>query len=132
MVLVDTSVWIEYFKTNPRIQLLDLDVLIMERRVAICRPVYSEVCSGQMNSTTSSLVHSAFLSMPAVDVDWNDFAFWTQLADWAQAAYKNRIPACGLVDRMIVFCAKTAEIPLWTLDSKLAKLAAFVGVSSHP
>lgn len=51
MVLVDTSVWIEFFKKNSKHSLEFLDYLLLDQRVAKCMMVFTEVLSAQMTES---------------------------------------------------------------------------------
>ena len=125
MVVVDTSVWVEYFKSKPSIDTQALDRLILEAEVSICLAIYAEIFSGQMTAAAKVELRSLFVVMNFFDLDWNKKEIWQSLGDLADSAFQNRIPACGLVDRMIVQVCKTHKLTLWTLDTKLKSLSHF-------
>jgi len=129
MVLVDTSIWIEFFRAKPTVFLPSLDLLILEREIATCLVIYAEICSGQMKKGVKSLVSSAFQSMYFIDEDWSMRSARDMISDMAQKAYQENIPACGIVDRMIVLSAKKNNLPLWSLDQKMIQLAKSQGVT---
>jgi predicted nucleic acid-binding protein len=130
MVMVDTSVWIEYFKSKSRIDGDMLDAFILEDEVSTCLPIYAEVLSGQMNSQTRATVEDVFKVMKVYGMDLNQIQSWKTLSKIAHTAFSNRIPPCGLIDRMIVNVCKENNVKLWTLDNKLKALANFVGVAN--
>jgi len=129
MVMVDTSVWIEYFKSRPRIDTHKLDALILEVQVSTCLPIYAEVLSGQMNAQTRIIVEEIFKAMNVYNLDWNQMDLWEKLSEMARRAFSNRIPPCGLVDRMILGVCKEYDLQLWTIDKKLKTLGEFVDVA---
>ncbi len=74
LVLPDTSVWIEFHRPRPSINLAPLQWLLEERRAATCRPVVAEILSGTMSSKVRSLVTAGMVALVSVDPDWNDEA----------------------------------------------------------
>jgi predicted nucleic acid-binding protein len=128
MVLVDTSIWIEFFNLNPEIDLKNLQYLILEQQVVTCNAIYAELSSGHMSQTTNTLFADAFHSMPKVDRNWNDFTVWEELGMMEQTAQKHGELNCSLIDRMIVLCAREAKVSVWTLDKKLKRLASLFSV----
>lgn len=122
-VLVDSSVWIEFFSSRPAIPLDPLESLIEERQIATCLPIKTEVLSGRMSESTRKLLLEAFDAMDFIDLDWNSSKTWEALIEFALLAQKKKASLPGLVDRMILACCQSAGSPLWTLDRKLSNLA---------
>ncbi|MBI2982172.1 MAG: PIN domain-containing protein [Deltaproteobacteria bacterium] len=131
-VLVDTSVWIEFFRPKPPIDISPLDLLIREREVTTCRPIIAEVLSGKMSSGTRSTVSRALNALTLVDLDWNIGSSWEKVIDLASLAHQKGIGIPGLVDRMILVSAQESGNQLWTLEAKLQKLAGLAGVGLFP
>lgn len=125
MVLVDTSVWIEFFKRSPAISLTQLELFIEEGQVVTCWPVKTEVLSGDMSRQTRSIVSDALNAMISVDPDWNSPATWKNLVGFATGARRKGLSVPGIIDRMILLAAKESGAKLWTLDKKMGKLAQF-------
>ncbi|OGQ05437.1 MAG: hypothetical protein A2W61_05765 [Deltaproteobacteria bacterium RIFCSPLOWO2_01_44_7] len=128
MVLLDTFVWIEFFKNRPSIPLEPLELLLEERKIAICHPIRAEILSGRMTPKTQNIIVRAMEAISFVDLDWNSQKTWDQIADLAQTAERHKIVIPSVVDRMILLSAKESGCQLWTLDKKLNKLATIVGV----
>ena len=122
-VLIDTSVWIEYFQKKPLIDPAHVDLLIEERRVATCLPFKAEVLSGEMSAPIRSVVLAAFEAMTFIDPDWNAHETWGGVTDLAAGARRKKWGIPGLVDRMILLAAKRSAAQLWTLDKKLKKFS---------
>lgn len=129
MTLVDTSVWIEFFKPRPVVDLNPLELLIEERNVVTCRPVKAEVLSGEMSVSTREVITGALESMIPVDPDWNAPATWKNIVALAAKARQKEIGVPGLVDRMILMAALESGATLWTLDKKLKRFALIFGVT---
>lgn len=128
-VLVDSSVWIEFFRLKTPIPMAPLEFLIQERRVATCLPIKAEVLSGKMASPLRDLVEKAFDAMDFIDLDWNSKDTWNGLVELALRAQKKRVALPGTIDRMILACCLKSKLALWTLDRKLRKLAKAFGQS---
>lgn len=132
IVLVDTSVWAEYFRRRSRLsaeQLTQLDELIGDDRVVIVHPIRAEILSGQVKKTREAEVRAALSALTSIDLDWNDADTWDEVARCAQEARQAGIPSAGLVDRMIVLAAEHAGATIWSLDEPLRGLAAGRGVA---
>lgn len=123
MVLVDSSVWIEFFQKSPAISTTDLELLIEERKVVTCLPVMAEVLSGKMSSKVRQTVRHAFEAMTFVDLNWNAAETWHQLVDYCLKARRREMGIPGMVDRMIFAACQESGAQLWTLDKNLQRLA---------
>ena len=122
IVLVDTSVWAEYFRQHPRLasrELDRLDELIGDDLAGIVHPVRTEVLSGRVKKAREAEVRAALYALRSLDPDWNARDVWDAIAQAAGDAREAGAPAAGLVDRMIVVAAERAAAALWTLDRPL-------------
>src|SRR3990167_5520586 len=123
MVLIDSSVWVEFFGANPSPEIAYLDQLILEKKIATCLPIMAEVLSGAMSNRTRTIVQESFESMVFIDLDWKSKYVWEQLALLAEAAKKKKIGVPGIVDRMIILSAINANMGIWSFDKRLNQLA---------
>ncbi len=122
-VLVDSSVWIEFFQPQTTFSLHPLESLIQDRLVATCLPIKTEVLSGRMSAGMRNRIGHAFDAMDFVDLDWNSRETWNGLIEISRKAQKEKVSIPGIIDRMILACGLKARLPLWTLDRKLQQLA---------
>ncbi len=130
-VLVDTSIWIEFFWSRPQLSqesLGFLDLLIEDDRAVTIFPIQTEVLSGRISEKKEREIREAFGVMTHIDLDWNAAATWERLSELAQVAHKASLPIPGIVDRMILSAAEKAGASLWTLERALRKLAPEIGV----
>ena len=130
-VLVDTSVWAEYFRSRPalpRRQLDALAVLIENDEVVTVMPIEAEVLSGKIPRAKEVDVHAAFEALEHIDPDWNARTTWDAIVALARASLRDRLPILGIVDRMVLLAAEAQRLPLWTLDRALARVAKARGV----
>ncbi len=132
MVVVDTSLWIEYFAKPVRTHsktLDELDQLIEDGVVAIVQPIRAELKSGIIKSSKLAQFDRVIGSLENADPDWNSELTWAMVAKLAETCRKARIPTPGLVDRMILAACESSGNRLWTLDLKLEKLAKHLGLA---
>ncbi len=133
-VLVDTSVWIEYFRRKSRLDTADLEALselIASDRVLITRPIRAEVLSGRIKKERERQVQQALESMESADLDWSAEETWHQIVACAWACRERNLPVLSIVDRMILLAGEAAQATLWTLDGPLRKVYAARGNSVH-
>jgi len=78
--LVDTSVWIDFFRGVAPVRAF-LNDLILKNRVFICGPIFFELLQGIKSSEEKSLVKEALLSLPYLEIT---------LQVWEGAAYLSR------------------------------------------
>ena len=129
MILVDTSVWIEFFRPHPsKLNSLLLENLIEEGEVVTCFPIWAEVLSGEMTFKTRQTVSDAFKSMIFIDVDLNSPQTWEELIELAHFAKEYKLGIPGLIDRIILLASKKSTSQLWSLDKKLNHLAKALSV----
>ena len=64
MVLVDTSVWVEFFRKPSR---LDLPAVVDVDEVVTCLPVVQEVLQGFREEAAFALARDAMLALPVVE-----------------------------------------------------------------
>ncbi|MBI2082888.1 MAG: PIN domain-containing protein [Deltaproteobacteria bacterium] len=129
MILIDTSIWIEYFQKKPTVDVSAVDLLIEERSAATCLPIKAEVLSGEMTTQTRSVVTLALNALESIDPNWNSDDIWNQITQLSIESRKRKIGLPGIVDRMILISAKLANAQIWTLDKKMKQLAPIVPVT---
>ncbi len=95
MVLVDTSVWIEFFRKPARI---DLPAVVDLDEVVTCLPVLQEVLQGFRDEPAFALARDAMLALPMVESPLRQEVF-----EEAVALYR-RARAAGLTVRSSVDC----------------------------
>lgn len=132
-ILIDTSVWIEYFSLKSRLSPSTLEKLsnaIIEDEIVIVDPIRAELLSGQIRASKRAELEALFSALKKIDLDWNSKENWDQVIALAGVAMTNRIPVPGLVDRMILLSAQKAGAVLYTLDKGLLKLSKYVDLPS--
>lgn len=134
-VLVDSSVWIDFFQKRPQLSqklLRQLSLLIEEKNTVVIYPIEVETLSGNIIPSQENLIRGVFEILEHVDLDWNSKSTWLKIIDLAKQARKSSVRIPGLVDRMILLAAQESDLVLWTLDQALQKLAKIQKVKLYP
>jgi predicted nucleic acid-binding protein len=121
MVLPDTSVWIQYFRSASGTEGDRLEALIEEGEVAICGPVLAELLGGADDSQRTSVLDTAG------DLPWADLdrAAWREIGIAARRLRQagQKLP---LTDLAIAVAAARAGHVLWSLDADFERIAPVV------
>ena len=120
-LLVDSSVWIDFFR-GVRDVVRRVDAALARDRVAVCGPVVAEVLSGARTRADFARVKSAFEGLELLP-DPSDP--WTLVAE-ARFALARRGTQAALVDVLIALTAAEANHVLLTRDSDFPRIAAVV------
>ncbi len=115
IVLVDTSVWVDHLRRGNA----DLVRLLDTGRIACHEDVIGELACGGLRNRAEIL--ELLRNLPRVPAA--DFEEALTLLD------SHRLYGTGLgwIDIHLLAAARLAAIPLWTLDRKLAAVAARLG-----
>lgn len=131
-MLVDTSMWVEFFSLRPRASAASIAQLradILEDRAVIVEPIRAELLSGHIRQAQRTTIVRALAAMRSIDLDWNAREHWNEIIALATTATKHRLAIPGVVDRMILLAAQKAGATICTLDKSLTALASVVGVA---
>ena len=112
MILVDTSVWIEHFKSADE----KLKALLISGRV-VCHPfVTGEIACGSLKNRNEILgLLQALPQLPVVELD--EYLFFID-----NNSLSSR--GIGFVDINLLASAKITGNLIWTLDKRLNEIAA--------
>lgn len=116
MVLVDTSVWIEHFRSGT----IGLEISLDDGQV-VCHPfIVGELACGNLRN--KSYVLSLLDTLPLAHLAYHE--------EVMQFIETNRLMGKGLgyVDMNLLASAVLTSVPLWTLDKGLNKAAATLGI----
>ena len=135
LLLLDTSVWIEYFSPRPKItqqSLTQLRQSILEDEIVMIEPIRAELLSGQVRFSKHSELERLLSALTLIDLNWNARKTWDSLVKLASLAISNRIPVPGLIDRMILLAARESSVAICSLDQSLLKLARCLKIDIFP
>lgn len=111
MALVDTSVWVEHFRTGT----IGLDALLGEGQV-ICHPfVIGELACGNLKNRVAIITLLQDLPMATCADDGEVLQFIE--------THKLMGRGLGYIDLHLLTSAMLTRTPLWTLDKRLAEVA---------
>ena len=122
-LLVDSSVWIDFFRGAPEV-VRRVDAALDQDRVAVCGPIVAEVLSGTRTRADFARVNSAFegLSLLPDPID-----AWARVGE-ARFALARRGTQAALVDVLIALTAAEANHGLLTRDADFRRIAAVVPI----
>lgn len=121
-VLVDTSVWIRYFKHGNSAEAVHLDRLLADNRAAVCGPVKAEILSGVRSAEDFRKLSTwmeGLTDCPASpDV-------WRRIAESRFRLARRGIQQ-SLIDLWIAWTAHENGFPLWSLDEDFTRMTDVV------
>ena len=112
-VLIDTSVWIEYFRgnrnyINPGLELIELGMAYS------LEVVFAELAQGAKGKREMEVILAFFSNMKLLDSPGLIF----KAGIYSQ---QNRLieKEIGLIDAILIVCTIENDLKLWTLDKKI-------------
>lgn len=117
MVLVDTSVWIDHFRSGS----VGLDALLSDGQV-VCHPfIIGELACGNLKNR--SVILSLLQALPMAEC--------AEEAEILQCIEHHRLMGKGLgyIDMHLLMSAILSRIPLWTFDRRLREVAVELGLT---
>lgn len=119
MVIVDSSVWIDFFRGKNRAVVEQLGDLLDQDQVGLAVPVRLEILTGARRAEVPKLrrVLSALpLLVPTEKV-------WSELEQWVVEA-RDRGERFAVVDLLIAAIAREQGASVWSLDLDFRRMAA--------
>ena len=113
MIVVDTSVWIEFFKRNAPIYPL-LQTIIEQQRALALEGVFGELLQGAKTTREVRILRSFWQNLPKRE----EAGLWVE-AGTLSAQKKLFSKGVGLIDAYLVVYAETYGAQIWSLDKKL-------------
>ena len=110
-VLIDTSIWIEYFRGNARIDEA-VDLLIDSGRAYITGPVMAELIQGVKTKKQAEELLTNLKALPYVDIrksDWSDIGFFS-------LEFRKKGIAIPFTDTVIACMAIKNHLCVYSLD----------------
>lgn len=118
MIIVDTSVWISFFRMSDK-TLVDLMIGYLEDgEVVGLSAVFGELLQGVRSENEERVIVEFWNSLPKI----NESDLFIEAG---KISYKNKLfsNGIGLIDCYLLAAARDNKYSLWTLDKKL--LAAY-------
>ena len=124
MILVDTSVWIEFFSSSTH---LDLESALDLEEVVTCLPVIQEVLQGFDDQGAYRVAREAMTALPIVESPLTDDVFHSAV-ELYRSARRAGLTVRSSVDCLIAACALKNSLTVLHSDrdfDALAQIAPF-------
>jgi hypothetical protein len=120
MILLDTSVWIEFFKKNPNC-FFDIKNQLDKNQILACSTIFSELLQGVKTEYEKKIILSYWNNLPHVNIDDSI------MIDAGLYSLENKLihKGVGLIDAILIVLAINNNATVWTLDKKLLKVIPF-------
>jgi predicted nucleic acid-binding protein len=112
-VLIDTSVWIEFFKANPAYFETGLE-LIENGDIFSLELIFAELMQGAKGKREGDMIQEFFSQMKILDSPGLIFQAGIFSRD-----HKLLDRGIGLIDSVIISTAIRFDLQVWTLDKKI-------------
>lgn len=119
MILVDTSVWIEFFRARSP---LDLEAVADFDEIVTCLPVIQEVLQGFANERAFRTARDSMLALPRVESPVSE-AVVLEAVDLHRTARRVGLTVRSSVDCLIAACALRHDLEVMHRDRDYGALA---------
>lgn len=116
-LLIDTSVWIEYFKNNPDVTVF-IEKHLLEDSVCLVGIVVSELIQGIKNEEVREIIRSCLDAITFIDMKFED---WIKTGELSNTLRKSGI-TMPLTDIAIAAAAIGNSLLLVTRDSHFSQI----------
>ena len=113
MIILDTSVWIEFFKKNEP-YFKAVQSLLNENKVLTSEVIFSELLQGARSENERTILLDYWNNLPKFSTDGILIR-----AGLAASTHKWPSKGIGLIDSTIIQLAKETSSQIWSLDKKL-------------
>lgn len=120
MILVDTSIWIEFFRKPSKI-IIPAEMI---SSIAVCPPVIQEVLQGIKDESIFAKVKSSLLSFQIAGSNLNTDDY-VQASNIYRSARRRGITIRSSVDCLIATIAVKEKLSVWHQDRDFAEIAKF-------
>lgn len=116
MIVLDTSVWIEFLKQNPKYYSA-IKLLLENQKVLAIDCIFGELLQGAKNKREIEIISLYWKNLPKT----SDENIWIEAGIYSS---KNKLfsKGVGLIDCVILLSARNYDSMIWTLDKKLKSL----------
>ena len=126
MIVVDTSVWADYFRPGAAATTSHLQSLLDQDQVALVTPVRIELISGARRTDVARLKRL----LSALPTWVPTIATWTTMERWAEHG-GGRGQRFGLGDLLVGAIAAEHATPVWSLDADFQRMKNLGFIKLH-
>jgi predicted nucleic acid-binding protein len=117
MIILDTSVWIEYFQQNEPIA-NQVSNLLAEQKVIAVEPVFAELMFGVRNVQERNVIRTFWQILPRADLEEESLFKTSDLA----FQYDFQDKGIDLIDALVIRTAQMGNHQLWTLNKRIISI----------
>lgn len=114
MILVDTSIWIEFLRDKPPISERMHRLLAEEYEVCSIECVFGELLAGTRDAREVNVIEAYWRNITKVP----EAGLWIDAGKLSKAM-KLSSKGVGLIDAAIIVASHRVKARIWTLDEKL-------------
>ncbi len=114
MILMDTSVWIEYLRQNVD-YFEDVQSMLARRMIVSVEPIFAELTYGVKNRKDKQMLNSYWQVLPRIDFGTDSML---EAAEYANNNDFQQL-GIGLIDALIIQAAIQGDHLIWTLDKRI-------------
>lgn len=115
MILLDTSIWIEYFKLN-KDYLEKIVPLLEQKQVCSIDPIFGELTQGAKSKKEIDFITNHWNNIQLINTP--NLFFFSGIYSCTEKLTPKGIQ---LIDAAIIYTAIENNLKLWTLDKKVLK-----------
>ena len=123
-IIVDTTIWIEFFRSPESAVSKHLKDLLRQRRVVMVGMVMAEILQGIKAAKEANLVRASFMTLPYSEMTKDR---WQQAGE-ISASLRKKGTTLPLSDLIIAACALAEGQEVYTLDPHFKRIP---GVTLH-
>jgi predicted nucleic acid-binding protein len=116
MIVVDTSVWIEFFRNNS-LYFAEIRKHIEEQKVLAFEPVFGELLQGVKNLREKEIIEQYWKYLPRLKTE----ECWIKAGSFSSDR-KLISHGVGLIDSCIAIASIETNSTVWSLDKKLLSI----------
>jgi predicted nucleic acid-binding protein len=116
MIVIDTSVWIEFFRQTVKTTSELVSSYLDDGEVIALSPIFGELLQGSKSDDEEKIILEFWRSLPKI----NETDLWIEAGRLSNKK-KFTSKGIGLIDSFILVAVKFNKLSLWTLDKKLLK-----------
>lgn len=129
LVLVDTPVWVKFFREATSLESRVLDLLLSAGPVATCPPIRTDTLSGAPTRRADERLRQLFDALAHLELP---AGVWRTVEESRCELARQGIQA-SVVDVLIAATAHAHRVALWTLDEDFTRIANVLPVTRfHP
>ncbi|MGR3218743.1 MAG: PIN domain-containing protein [Candidatus Anammoxibacter sp.] len=116
MVIIDTSIWVEFLKCRRPFSKKTTS-LLEENQVYALECIFAELMQGALNNRERDIIYGYWQNLPKPEVK-------SIFLKAGMESGKNKwiSKGIGLIDSVVILTARESFSKIWTLDKKLKKM----------